>query len=54
MCSKSYAGNIYTEHIPIRLSNIVQLPFPDVLHFYNQSFNGLGRLSKQLGHFRVN
>lgn len=45
---------MYTEHIPIRLSNIVHVPFPDVLHLYNQSLNGFHRLSKQLGCFKVN
>jgi len=49
LCSKSYSGNLYTEHIPIRLSNIAHVPFPDVLHLYNQSFNGFHRLSNRLG-----
>jgi hypothetical protein len=63
MCSKSYAGNIYnfiflghlyTENIPIRLSNIVHVPFPDILHIYNQALNGFHRLSRRLGYFKVN
>lgn len=54
MCSKSYSGSIFTQHIPLRLSNIVHVPFPDVLHLYNQSLNGLSRLAKQVDYFRIN
>lgn len=49
----NYEGDIYTEHIPLRLSNIMHVPFPDVLHLYNQSFNGFHKLSRRLGNFRV-
>jgi len=60
MCSKSYAGNnvftsgeVYTERIPVRLSNITHIPFPDVLHVYNQAFNGYERLMRKVGPFKV-
>lgn len=46
-------GNLYTEHIPVGLSHIMHVPFPDVLHLYNQAFNGFHRLSKRLGPFKV-
>ena len=53
-CSSSYSGNVYTEWIPITLSNIVHFPFPDVLHVYKQSFEGADSLSNVKGCFTVN
>lgn len=60
MCSKSYSGTdpfilgeLYTERIPVRLSNITHIPFPDILHVYNQAFNGYEKLARNLGPFKV-
>jgi len=49
-----FLGQLFTENIPIRLSNIVHVPFPDNLHIYNQALNGYHRLSRKLGFFKVN
>ena len=47
-------GNVYTENIPIRLANIVHVPFPDNLHILSQALNGYHRLSRKLGYFKIN
>ena len=32
----------------------MHLPFPDILHVYNQALNGFHRLYRRLGFFKVN
>ena len=46
-------GHIYTERIPIKLSDLSDIPYPDVLHFYNQTLNGFQRLAKMFNPFKV-
>ena len=43
--SKIILGNIFLERIPVRLSNVSDLPFPDVLHVNKQSLEGFKRLT---------
>ena len=50
----SILGELYLERIPIKLSNVTDIPFPDILHFHNQSLNGFQRLSRRYGNFRIN
>lgn len=33
-------GSLYLERIPLTLSDVTDIPFPDVLHVHNQSLNG--------------
>ena len=50
----NYVGELYLERIPITLSNITDIPFPDVLHMYHQALTGFQRLSRWAGHFELN
>jgi hypothetical protein len=51
MCSTFYKGSIYLERIPVRLSQINEIPFPDVLHLYHQAFRGFAKLFDKVGYF---
>ena len=53
MCSSVVRGNIFLERIPIRLSDINEIPYPDILHFYSQCFKGFGLLYSLFGCFDV-
>lgn len=39
--------------IPLKLSNITHIPFPDVLHVYNQAFNGYQKLIRYVGPCKI-
>jgi hypothetical protein len=51
MCSTFYKGNVYLEHIPVRLNQINEIPYPDVLHVYHQAFRGFAKLFDKVGYF---
>ena len=53
-CTKTYSGHVYTEWIPITLENVAHVPFPDVLHLYRQTLDGVDTLSAAKGCFKVN
>ncbi len=48
-----YLESIFLERIPFRLSNVKDIPFPDVLHVYKQSLDGYAQLSSKAGYFPV-
>jgi len=52
-CSSNYRQKLYIESIPIRLSDIEHIPFPDYLHLYNQTLNGFKQLAETVGYFAV-
>lgn len=45
--------SIFVEKIPVRLSDINSVPFPDVLHLYEAGFRGFGELYGKVGYFQV-
>jgi len=51
MCSTYYKGSVYLERIPVRLSQIKEIPFPDVLHLYHQAFRAFAKLYDKVGYF---
>jgi hypothetical protein len=51
MCSTFYKGNIYLERIPLRLQQLNEIPYPDVLHLYHQAFRGFAKLFDKVGYF---
>jgi hypothetical protein len=53
MCSSFYSGNIYIENIVLKLSQIDQIPFSDILHLYQQSLVGFQILFETYGPFSV-
>jgi hypothetical protein len=48
-----YLESVFLERIPFRLSNVKDIPFPDVLHVYKQSLEGFDQLSSKAGYFPV-
>lgn len=46
-------GYVYIERIPLRLSNITDIPFPDILHAYFNALEGFQILAKQFGFFII-
>ena len=53
LCGSIFKGVIYIERVPLRLSKINEIPFPDVLHLYAQAFRGFELLRQQAGPFNV-
>lgn len=45
--------NILVERIPIRFSNVKDIPFPDILHVYEATINGFSELQKYAGNFHI-
>jgi hypothetical protein len=52
-CSTQYKQTLFLEHIPITLSDIEHIPYPDHLHIYDQSFKGFQQLATAVGCFIV-
>lgn len=48
-----YVAKIFVEKIPLRLSNVTDIPYPDVLHLYDVCINGFRQLSETVGFFSV-
>jgi hypothetical protein len=48
-----HAAKIFVEKIPLRLSNVTDIPYPDVLHLYDVCINGFRQLSETVGFFSV-
>ena len=44
LCSTYYKGELFLESTPYRLSEIDEIPYPDILHLYSQCFKGFGHL----------
>lgn len=52
-CSTSYQGGLFLEIIPYTLSNLNEIPYPDVLHIYDQAFKGYQAMIPYVGYFIV-
>lgn len=51
--SDNYLGKIFLEKIPVRLSNVKDIPFPDILHVYDSSLKGYSVLRDRTGNFHI-
>ena len=52
-CSTSYRVALFIEYIPLRLSNIKDIPYPDSLHLIETCLRGFALLYEKGGYFRV-
>ena len=52
-CATKHQHRLFIEEIPIRLSDIEDVPFPDNLHLYSQCLGGLRELASSVGCFEV-
>lgn len=53
LCSSTYRQKLFLQTIPIRLSDIEHIPFPDYLHLISQSLRGFQELAREVGYFPV-
>lgn len=44
---------MFVEKIPLRLSNVEDIPYPDVIHLYDACLNGFSQLTTVIGFFPV-
>jgi hypothetical protein len=44
---------LFIEKIRIRLSNLQDLPFPDILHLYDVTLQGYSQLANVVGYFNI-
>jgi hypothetical protein len=52
-CSSIYVGRLFLEKIQFRLKKVKEIPYPDIIHLYSQSFQGFSQLYKQVGGFNI-
>jgi hypothetical protein len=52
-CASKYEASLFLEKIPIRLCDLRNIPFPDVLHLYEQVLVGFYELARVVGCFPV-
>lgn len=51
-CNTSYTARVYVERIPVRLSDIEDIPFPENLYLLLSALDGLEKLYRSVGYFR--
>jgi len=49
----AYTESIFVERVPFRLSNVKDIPYPDVLHLYDSTINGFQQLTQVVPYFRI-
>lgn len=52
-CVSRSIAHIFLEKIPIRISDLKDLPIPDAIHTFSQCLQGYGELASIFGCFRV-
>ena len=52
-CSTTYQSDIYLQHIPIRLSDVDDIPYPDNIFVLQSALEGYGKLFQFSGYFKV-
>jgi hypothetical protein len=52
-CSTIYAGTLYTERIPLKLSEIKDIPWPDNLYILISALDGFSLIYNKIGYFVV-
>lgn len=52
-CSTIYAGTLYTERIPLKLSEIKDIPYPDNLYILMSALEGFSVIYNKIGFFVV-
>ena len=53
LCAFTYHIKVYIERIPLRLSNITDIPFPENLFLLKEALKGLKILYEKVGGFRI-
>jgi hypothetical protein len=50
-CSRSYGAKVYIEHVPTRLSDVTDIPFPDNLYVVLAVLEGYQKLYENVHHY---
>ena len=53
LCSVNYFVKVYTDRIPIKLTEIADIPYPDNLYVLLSCLDGFGRIAEYMGCFDV-
>lgn len=52
-CSNFYKAEVFIEHIPVRLGDFTDIPYPDNLYLLRNSLRGFRKLFAMIGYFNV-
>ena len=52
-CATSYSAKVYIERIPIKLSDIKDIPYPDNLYVLLAALDGFDRIVQKAGFFEI-
>jgi hypothetical protein len=53
LCGNHHLLSMFAERIHLRLSQIHDVPYPDVLHLYSNALHGYHHLFKKIGYFPI-
>lgn len=53
LCSRTYSISIFLERIRLRMCDVTDVPYPDVLHLYHAALSGFGTLFRIFGYFEI-
>jgi hypothetical protein len=53
-CNTNYSAKVYIEHIPVRLSDIQDIPYPENLYVLFSTLDGFEKLYHNVGYFKIN
>lgn len=53
VCSVAFNLKVYTEHFPLRLSDVKDIPFPENLYILKRAISGFRILHSIIGHFHI-
>lgn len=51
-CSNTYCADVYIEHIPVRLSDITDIPYPENIYILRNCLLGFKQLYNIIGYFK--
>ncbi len=53
MCTTIYTGYLYVDKVDLRLKEINDIPFPDLLYMFKATLNGFKFLYEKVGYFDI-
>lgn len=51
LCSRSYSVSLFLERVRLRMCDVTDVPYPDVLHLYHAALSGFATLFRIFGYF---
>ena len=53
LCRASHKADVYIQHMPVRLTNLNEIPFSDAIYVFSSALSGLASLYDQKGYFEL-